>query len=517
MYRTGRPRIVFEPLSSLRDINMKSEATRLRFLPHYPRKASFCHPISSLNSLKGNIPIPGFTRTEDSIDQRGNLSWKCLSCSFFRFTPLSQSVVEVPESRVTPPSRSSGKDKSHLKPFIPLPCHPEKGPILSGLINNWVKTYVADEILFGRESFHRVSDLPYHSSHSYFTNSWDGEKNMVWVVGIHDSFDLFFYLFNLLIQLDDSFCSPFHFIPQKLEHSPILKKTEKRKESSEGRMEGREILWSLMKGDKSEEIRFELLTKNSFVTREKDSEVFPETIYTPCPLLNESSPEAGKGADEELLRGREERRIRWECFEELSNHERIDSISFRELEMGLSKLLDAVGIQNPHSETFASPVPEELLQIFMVVSSRFHTENNGDSFTEKRGEGKRIHSQASESLWDIGVGVDSELPFILVDKTNLKGSLRDIHTYIKGFREHRSTSFYEYLRYLVDPFFSDGYYPPGLSAQSTSCNQISPSESGEPSSLSCSWHTRNEGLPDTLTVLNSKSSVNLSKLRILII
>jgi hypothetical protein len=48
-----------------------------------------------------------------------------------------------------------------------------------------------------------------------------------------------------------------------------------------------------------------------------------------------------------------------------------------------------------------------------------------------------------------------------------------------------------------------------LSARSTSCNQISPSECGEPSSFSCSRHIQDEGLPDTLRFSNS--IVNKSK------
>ena len=181
--------------------------------------------------------------------------------------------------------------------------------------------------------------------------------------------------------------------------------------------------------------------------------------------------------------------------------------------MGLSELFNRIGIKGPHSESFAFSPFKEGLQVLVVVPGRLKSYNNGHAFSQKMREGKGILSKEPESFRKIGVVVRRSQSFlILIHKENIQALFCHIYSYEKCFSTHRFFSF-ENFGYLT-PCFPDGYYPPGLRALGTLYNQISPSGTGEPFSLSCSWHTNHEGFARYLD--NFKYSIfgNTGKTRI---
>lgn len=494
----GQARIIFEPLSSygVFPIGM----TR-------PFSCKIPHLLSSSHGRKGILLIPWRLRAENSINGAGYLSCKSSSSSFLRFSSIPESVVEVSECGVILSGRDCCKDESHFEPFIPLPCHLKEDFVLTGLIDNRIKTNITDKILLSGESFHRVSNLCDYSCYSDFTESWDGKEDVVRVVGIHNLLYPPFQLLNLEIELKNSLSSPLYLVSENREKFSL----EKAYKFSEG-TGGRDIFKIRVGREELEEISTDFLTYTDFITRGNYSEVFSEAIYTSCSFIEESSSESCNGAKGELMGRERGRGPGWESFKVSGNYLSINFIGFGEDEVSFSKFIDAVRIDESDFKSSGSSFHEEVIEGEMEVSSGFHADYNRSSLSDEAGEGEGISSKESEAIRGIGVFSLGSYSFpLMVQKASGKSCLTNIHADKKGF-SHDRTSFF-YFECLVDPLLSDGNYPPGLRAQGTSCNQISPSECGEPSSLPCSRHIKNEGLPDTLTfyfipLLNLRSKIS---------
>ena len=495
-------RIIHEPLSScgVYSIGMARRT---------PFRSSLAHPLSSLNSEKSILLIPWNSVSQNRINHTCYLSCKGSSSSLFTLPSIPESVVECSECGIILSGRDCCKEKSHLKPFVSLPCHLKIHHTFTRLINNRVKTDITNEVLGGWESIHRVSNLSNYCSDSDFSESWNRKEDMVWVEGIHELIDFSFQLINLHLKLDNSLCSPFNLILEEVAHI-CLEEIEERSVWGGGRE-----LEVGVKGKGLKEISIDFLTDNLFISWENHSEVFSETVYTSCFLIEENSSESCKGAEGELM-GRDGRStIGRESFEVSGNDFRIDFIGFREDEVSFSELRDTVRVNNSNSESFGSSTNEEVIEREMVVSSRFHTDYYVSFSCNKAGEGEGIRSKESEPFRVVRVfSGGGEFSTLLIHEACFKRSGTEIDTDEKVF-SHDRTSLEIFLGYLVDPPFSDGNYPPGLRARSTSCNQISPSECGEPSSLSCSKHIENEGLPDTLTFYKYNSLKNKMHINIM--
>ena len=459
------------------------------------------HLFSSSHCRDGMFLIPRHTATKDCVNNTCYLSCKSSSSCLFTLPSVPQSVVEISECWIILPCRDRCEDKSHFEPFVPLPCHLKIDRILSRLKDCRIKTYISNKVLLGRKFFNRIPNFSNYCSNSNFSHTWDGKEDMVGVEGIHYLINFSFKLLNLLIELEDSLCSPFDLIFEDGEHI-MLEDTEEGSVGA-GRRDSLEIR---MKGEELEEGSIDFISDHSFISWKNQSEIFPEAIYTSCSLLYEDSSKSCSRAQRELMGRDRGRGLRGESFEVSSDCLSIDFIGFGEGKAGFSKTLNTVGVNHSNFESSACSTEEERLEGDMVISCRFHTNYDIGISTHKTGEGERVLSEEPESVEGIRVFSGGEISFIAIHEASGKLSLTDIDTDIKVFRH--MTSFQ--LQGVLLPPCSDGNYPPGLSARSTSCNQISPSECGEPSSSSCSRHIQNEGLPDTLRFSNS--IVNKNKL-----
>ena len=462
---------------------------------------SLAHLFSSSHSTKSIFFVPWDTATKDCVNNTCYLSCKSSSSCFFTLPPVPESVVEISECWIILPCRDSCKDKSHFEPFVPLPCHSKIDGILSRLKDCRIETDISNKILLSGKFLDRISTLSNYCSDSNFSHTWDGKEDMVGVESIHYLINLSFKLLNLPIELEDSLCSPFDLIFEDGEHIML----EDSEEGSVGAGRG-DALEIRMKGEELEEGGIDFISDHSFISRENQSEIFPEAIYTSCSLLYEDSSKSCIRAQRELMGRERVRGLRGESFEVSSDCLSIDFIGFTEGKVGFSETLNTVGVNHSYFESPARSTEEERLEGDMVISCRFHTNYDTGISTHKTGEGEAVLSEESESLEGIRVFSGGEISFIAIHEASGKLSLTEIDTDIKVFKH--MTSFH--WQGVLLPPCSDGNYPPGLSARSTSCNQISPSECGEPSSFSCSRHIQNEGLPDTLRFSNS--IVNKSKL-----
>ncbi len=526
--RAGRPRYALEPGSSSTGVRLKNGAARLLdFFSLQCKSLRWGHIVSFADTFKGDILIPFLSGGKDSIDQTGDFSCQSTSSSLFRFTSGSQAIIEISHLRITSSCRGGSEYKSHLKPFITLPGHAEESFVLSGLIDHRIEPYIPYEMFWSGESIHRIAYFPDDSSHSNFTYSGNREEYMVRIEGIQETGNLGFYSFNLFLKLDNSLCSPFNFVSEEGSKFRVLEEGKEGEEFLERRRERNSfnIFRGGIRGEKRKELWGKLISTDSLIPWIEEVKVLSEPINVSGSLLNEGSSESGKGAKPELGLGVSRGRGFRESFEEFGNHKGIDSVSFREFEMRFSELLNTIRVDKPDGKAFTFTVSKESLQVTVPVSSGLKSYNDGTSFPQESGESEDILAKKFKSLGEIRVSMyRGKISPCLVHETDFQRIGGDIYTHEKSFRTHKPTSFLESnCGYLVSPFFPDGYYPPGLRARSTSCNQISPSGVGEPSSLSCSGHTRNEGLfaclkagnPDTLTVLNFKSSGDINKLRLL--
>jgi len=332
-----------------------------------------------------------------------------------------------------------------------------------------------------------------------------------------------FNTFNLFLVGDNSFCSPFNFVSEEKDRFFILKERKEREEFSKRRRNVRifNIFGKRVSGDKREEASGEFFTNNFLVSWVNKPQIFSESVDIPCSFLNESSSKTSKGSEGKLLWGEIGRRRLWECYKEFCNHERVNFVSFREFKVRLSEFFNAVRIDDADGKSFTFASTKEFLQIPMPVSSGFKAKDNRDPFSKESGESKSVLPEEFESFRKIRISVNrrDSFPF-LVHKADIQRGRRDINTNKESFSIHKTTSFpKDFSGYLIFPFSPGGYYPPpevtSGRARSTSCNQISPPGVGKPSSFSCSWHIKNEGLPDTLTVLNFKYIGDKGRLRLL--
>lgn len=480
----GRTYIISEPLSScwvypIGMTRLLSTVSSAHLCPSHRRKSIFL--------------IPWNSGLQNSINYTGYLSCKSSSSSLFRLSSIPQSIVEISENGIILSGRDSCKEESHLEPFVPLPCHFEIDYIFTRLINHRVETDITNKVLGCWESLYRVSNLCDYSCNSDFTEPWDGKEDMLRILGIHNLINFPFQLFNLEIELEDSLSGPANLISEDKE---IISLKDVYK-SSEG-TGGRDIFKIRVRREETEEILSDFLSDHSFISWEDNSEVFSEAVNTSCFLIEEDSSESCKGAELELVGRERGRGLGRESFKVSGNYLSIDSICFREDEVSFSELRDAVRVNNCDSKSFRSSTNEEIKEGDMVISSSFHTDCDMSFFTYEAGESEGISSKESEAIRGIWIFSGwSDFSLLTIHEIGGKGSGTDIHTDKKSFI-HDITSIDIFYRVLVAPPFSEGNYPPGLRAFRTSCNQISPSECGEPSSMSCSRHTQNEGLPDTL-------------------
>ena len=460
-----------------------------RLIPKIP----LAHLLTPPHSRESIFFIPWDSTTKNRINHTCNLSCKSSSSSLFALPSIPQSVVEFSEGRIIPSCRDRCKEESHFKPFVTFPCHLEIDHIFTRLINHRIKTDITNEVLLGWESIHRVSNLSNYCSGSDFSESWYRKEDMVWIESIHELIDFSFQFINLLLKLEDSLCSPFNLIFEEMDHI-LLEEIEERSVGA-----GRRELEVGVKGEGMEESFFYFLTDNIFISWNNHSEVFSESVYTSCSLVEEDSSESCKGAEGELMGRKRGRWTRGEGFEVSGYDFRIDFIGFGKNEVSFSKFRDAVRVYNSNSESFRSSTDKEVVEGDVVVSSSFHSDYYVSFLSHKAGEGEGILSEEFEPLRVVRIfSGGGEFATLLIHEACFEGSGTYINTNEKIF-SHDRTSLEIFWKCLVDPPFSDGNYPPGLRACGTSCNQISPSECGEPSSLSCSWHSKNEGLPDTLT------------------
>ncbi len=473
----GQARIRFEPLSSCCGVY---PIGMTRLLPH---------SLSSSHGREGISFVSWNSTFQNNIDYTGYLSCKSSSSCFFGFPSIPEPVIKSSESGVILSGGDCSKEESHLEPFVSFPCHLEEYGVFTRLIDHRVKT---DEIFGCGEFLHRISDLCDYGCYSDFTESWDGKEDVVGVMSVHKLFNFPFQLFDLSIKLENSFSSPFYLIfgnrkglcPEVVEN-PFE------------RAGGRDIFKIRVGREELEEILFDFLSDNSLVARDYDSEIFPEAVYISCSLVEEGSSKSCEGAELELVRRNGGRGLGWERYEISSYYFSVDFIGFREYEVSFSELLDAVRVYDSYIKSFRSSFDEEGVKGEMEVSGGFHTYYDGSSLSEEAGEGEGICSKEPETIRGIWIfSVMSHFSSLIIHEAGFKPCGTNIDIDKKGFT-HR-TSFLLNFKCLVDPLFSDGYYPPGLRAQGTSCNQISPSGSGEPSSSSCSWHIQDEGLPATL-------------------
>ena len=526
--KAGRLRITLGRKARIMGRKINSGATCLNNIIFNYREILNTHFISPFDTFKGDIFIPFFPRGENSINQTSKFSCKCTSSSFFRFTSSSQPIVEVSHLGIISSCRGSSQDKSHFEPFVTFPCHFEEDFVFSGLINYRVKPDVSNEMFCSREPINGTTDFANDSSNSYFANSWDRKEDMIRVIGIHNSGNLMFNTFNLFLEGDNSFCSPFNFVSEERNGFFILKERKEREKFSKRRRNRRvfNIFRKRISGDKRKEASCEFFSNNFLVSWVNKPQIFPESIDIPCSFLNESSSKTSKGAEGKLLWGEIGRRRFWECYKEFCNHERVNFVSFREFKVRLSEFFNAVRIDDADGKSFTFPSTKEFLQIPMPVSGGFKAKDNRGPFPKESGESKGVLPEEFESVRKIRISMNRRDSFSsLVHKADIQRSRRNINTNKKSFGTHKTTSFpKDFSGYLTFPFSPDGYYPPGLRARSTSCNQISPPGVGKPSSFSCSWHIKNEGLParhsgaggpDTLTVLNFKYIGDKGKLKLL--
>ena len=294
--KAGRPRFALGLKSPAMGSKIKNGATRFKNILFDQRMSFRSLFISSLDTFKSNFFLPSFSRRKDSINKASKFPCKCTSSSFCRLTSGSQPIVEVSHLGIISSCRSSSQDKSHFEPFVTFPCHFEEDFVFSGLINYRVKPDVSNEMFCSRESINGITDFADDSSNSYFANSWDRKENMVRVVGIHNFGNLMFNTFNLFLEGDNSFCSPFNFVSEERNGFFILKERKEREKFSKRRRNRRvfNIFRKRISGDKRKEASCEFFSNNFLVSWVNKPQIFSESVDIPCSFLNESSSKTSK-------------------------------------------------------------------------------------------------------------------------------------------------------------------------------------------------------------------------------
>ncbi len=220
-----------------------------------------------------------------------------------------------------------------------------------------------------------------------------------------------------------------------------------------------------------DEILFDFLTDNSSEARDDGSEVFPGAVYISCSLIEENSYKSWKGAEPVLVGSERWRGHAWESFEISSYYFSVNFIAFREHEMSLSELLDAVRGYDSDIKSFRSSFDEEGIKRETEISGGFHTYYDGSFFTDEAGEGEGIFSKGSETIMDIGIfSVGSHFSSLIVHEACFKPCITNIDTHKRGFT-HETSYGLNFKSLVASPF-----------------------------SFSCSWHIQNEGLPDSLAL-----------------